>query len=358
MYIKQLELTNYRNHKNLTLEFSDKITLITGENGSGKTNIIEAINLLSTGKGFKAGFDKETIDYQKETATIKGLIIKEAPNEVKTELRIGVMIQKLNEEGNKSSKTVKINGKSTRIGALSNNFNTVLFSPLEMNLLVNGPSQRRAFLDTLLSQGDDEYKRNLSDYIKVRRQRNKVLENIRETGAGYAQLKFWNERLIKRGEAIQAKRKDFFEHLNKNINKVIQKVDPKIETTVKYIINPAIEEKLAFYEPREVAAATTLLGPHRDDFIFTSEKYGQNQDLSKYASRGQQRTLILSLKLCELNYLEKKLVEKPVLLLDDIFSELDENHKNALEKVIFDQQTIITSTEKPNSYKNSPVISL
>ncbi len=346
MFIKQLELTNYRNHKNLKLEFSSETTLITGENGSGKTNIIEAINLLSTGKGFKAGFDKEVVNFNEESATVKGQVEKDAKNGEKSDLKIGVMIQKLSVEGNKSSKTAKINGKPVKIGALSNNFNTVLFSPLEMNLLVNGPSQRRDFLDILLSQGDDEYKKNLTDYTKVKRQRNKVLETIRETSTGFAQLKFWNERLIKHGKALQEKRKEFFEYLNENINGIVQKVDPNIETTVKYLINPALEEKLASYQGREIASATTLIGPHRDDFMFTSVEYGQGQDYSKYASRGQQRTLILGLKLCELTYLEKKLGDKPVLLLDDIFSELDGNHQKALEGVIGGQQTVVTSTEE------------
>jgi DNA replication and repair protein RecF len=358
MYIKHLELNNYRNHKDLKLDFSKETTLITGNNGSGKTNIIEAINLLSTGKGFKADFDREVISYRGENTTVKGQVMKAPLNKEIYELRIGVMIQKLEDDTNKSSKTVKINGKATKIGALSNNFNTVLFSPLEMNLLVNGPSKRRDFLDNLLSQGDDEYKKNLSDYTKVKRQRNKVLESIRETGAGFAQLKFWNERLIKHGKFLQDKRKEFFEYINDNINAVIQKIDPNMETSVKYLIKPAIEEKLTLYQPREIASATTLIGPHRDDFIFTSKEYGTNQDFSKYASRGQQRTLILGLKLCELNYLEKKLEDKPVLLLDDIFSELDENHRKALEKVICNQQTIITSTESSSLYEKALSIPL
>ncbi|HDQ15639.1 MAG TPA: DNA replication/repair protein RecF, partial [Bacteroidetes bacterium] len=356
MHIKTLELTNYRNHKNLALDFSKDITLITGENGSGKTNIIEAINLLSTGKGFKSSFDKETICYEEKSATIKGVVIKEAENSEETEVRIGVMIEKTEDITNKSIKTVKINGKPARIGALSDNFNTVLFSPLEMNLLVNGPSQRRDFLDTLLSQGDSEYKKNLSDYTKVRRQRNKVLETIRETQAGYAQLKFWNERLVNYGKDLQKKRNEFFEYLNANINETVQKVDVKIKTQVKYLINPALEEKLENIQEREIAAGTTLIGPHRDDFMFTSVEYGENQDLAKYASRGQQRTLILGLKLCELNYLRERIKDKPVLLLDDIFSELDENHRKAVEELVYSQQTIITSTDKPLEYKDLPRI--
>ena len=358
MHIKTLELTNYRNHKNLALDFSKDITLITGENGSGKTNIIEAINLLSTGKGFKSSFDKETICYEEKSSTIKGVITKEAENSEETEVRIGVMIEKTEDITNKSIKTVKINGKPARIGALSDNFNTVLFSPLEMNLLVNGPSQRRDFLDTLLSQGDSEYKKNLSDYTKVRRQRNKVLETIRETQAGYAQLKFWNERLVNYGKDLQKKRNEFFEYLNANINETVQKVDVKIKTQVKYLINPALEEKLENIQEREIAAGTTLIGPHRDDFMFTSVEYGENQDLAKYASRGQQRTLILGLKLCELNYLRERIKDKPVLLLDDIFSELDENHRKAVEELVYSQQTIITSTDKPLEYKDLPRIEL
>ncbi|MBP8960770.1 DNA replication and repair protein RecF [Patescibacteria group bacterium] len=350
MQITKLELINYRNHKNLSMEFAENTTLIIGGNGSGKTNIIEAINMLSTGKGFKASFDREVINYKEKSSTIKGNITRETNDDtLKKEIKMGILIQKDQDESNKSIKTAKINGKPLKIGNLSNSFNTVLFSPLEMNLLVNGPSKRRDFLDTILFQRDDAYKKDLSNFTKVRRQRNKILETLREKGSGYAQLKFWNEKLIQHGKSLQEKRKQFFEYINDHINDVIKKIDPNIETKVKYLINPALEEKLVLYQQKEIFAGATLVGPHRDDFIFTSKEYGETQDFSKFASRGQQRTLILALKLCELSYLEQRIGEKPVLLLDDIFSELDEKHQMALKNVIGEQQTIITSASENTS---------
>lgn len=360
MRINQISLTNYRNHKALDLEFSPNSTLILGENGTGKTNVLEAINFLATGSGFKSEFDREVITATENSATITGQVtrLNQGSEQGEKEIKIGILIQKAGDEGNKSAKTAKINGKPARIGDLSNNFNTVLFSPLEMNLLINGPSKRRDFLDNLLSQSNNEYKKELSKYIKVRRQRNKVLETIREIGSGFAQLKFWDEKLIEYGTYLQEKRKEFLSYTNKNINLIGQKIDPQIETKIKYLEVDLSEEILKQYQPKEIITATSLVGPHRDDFIFTSQEYGENQDFSKYASRGQQRTMILSLKLCELGFLREKLGEDPVLLLDDIFSELDFNHQTALEKIIGEQQTILTSTHPRNSFKWGKIIQL
>lgn len=360
MKINQISLINYRNHKILNLEFSPDSTLILGENGTGKTNILEAINFLATGSGFKSEFDREVITATEISTTVTGQItrLNQDTGQGEKEIKIGILIQKIGNEGNKSLKTAKINGKSTKIGNLSNNFNTVLFSPLEMNLLVNGPSKRRDFLDNLLSQSNDEYKKELSKYTKVRKQRNKVLETIREIGSGFAQLKFWDEKLIEYGTSLQKKRAEFLNYANKNINSIGQKIDPQLETKIKYLKVDLSEEILKQYQAREIITATSLVGPHRDDFVFTSLEYGENQDFSKFASRGQQRTMILSLKMCELEFLREKLGEDPVLLLDDIFSELDINHQEALKKIIGGQQTILTSTHPRNSFKWSKIIQL
>jgi len=351
MILKQLELTNYRNHLEKTFDFDEKVTLIVGPNGAGKTNILEAIYLLSTGKPFKATYDREAINHSKEIATIKGVIKRESK-----EIRVGMLIEKSQKYENASSKKVKINGKSIRIGAVSQFSNSVLFSPLNMGLLTASPSKRRRFLDDILNQTDENYKKALKGYTKARRQKNKILEMIRGAGRGKTQLGYWNEKMFQLGSEIQEKRKHLIEYFRQNLNDKIEAIDSTLITDVEYNVNPINKERLEVYQKKEVAAGTSLIGPHRDDFLL---RHGNgNRNVGNYASRGEQRTLILGLKICELGYIEGVVKEKPILLLDDIFSELDEKHKSALKEIVAKQQTILTATETPRGFEDNTRINL
>jgi len=352
MKINQAELTNYRNHKHILLDFPENITLIIGQNGSGKTNIMEALNLIATGKPFRAEFDQDAINHNASKTTVKAAITG------KGETKIGISIERSLRIPNGATKTIKINGKSARVRALAEITNTVLFSPLDMGLLANGPSDRRRFIDNILSQSDRKYNKLNSEYTKARRQRNKVLETIRETSQGYMQLKYWNDKILEAGHYIQNERKKLFKHLNDNINNKIEQIEPNLRAKIQYIENQITPERLTEYQPKEIAACTTLIGPHRDDFAFVTDYKGKELNMGRFFSRGQQRTLIVSLKMCELKFLGYSLGEKPVLLLDDVFSELDKNHRSAMEEIVQDQQTILTATEIPAGLKNINTIFL
>lgn len=320
-----LKLDNFRNFKTKSLELSNKITVIVGENGVGKTNILESLFLLSTGKSFKARTEVEMLRYDQELARITG----EVPN-----TKLEAIITK--GDNGWPKKRLQINGVPKRIIDFAGMFKTVLFGPWDMDLVTESPSIRRKFLDSVLSQVDREYRRSVLSYEKGLRQRNRLLFRIREEGVPRSQLLFWNQLLIKNGDYISKKREEFIEYVNKQegINK------QKLEIT--YDKSAISEARLEQYAREEVASATTLVGPHRDDFVFIAD----NRELAKYGSRGQQRMSILWLKLAELNYIEESTGERPTLLLDDIFSELDHGHRDIVMDVTKKQQTIITTADE------------
>ena len=190
-------------------------------------------------------------------------------------------------------------------------------------------------------QIDREYKRTHSQYIKAVRQRNRVLEKIRDFGAGKDEIEYWTEKVLSMGSLLQAKRRVFFTFVQEEIHKHVEKlgVDGKYE--IHYVVNEINEERLKKYESAEIASAQTLVGPHRDDFLIKLNGF----DLASFGSRGQKRTTLLALKLCEIDFINEHLDRRPILLLDDIFSELDNPHRKAVINIIDLQQTIITSAE-------------
>jgi DNA replication and repair protein RecF len=353
MILEELSLKNYRNHQKLDLNPDPELTIITGSNGTGKTNIIEATNLISTGKPFRARRQTEAIQHDKDAAFIQATL-KDQQNPETKPAKIGISIGRSDKNPNLVVKKVKINGKPQSISSLGEKFTTVLFSPLDMDLLIRGPSTRRDFWDNVLSQTNPVYSKALRNYTKARRQRNKVLEGIRDSGGGYAQLKYWDEKVLFHGREIQKERTSFVNYVNDRINQDLRKIDPTLETRIKYEVNLILEEKLEKIQPKEIAAGTTLIGPHRDDFALIREE----RDLADFASRGQQRTLILALKMSELGYLREKGNASPMLLLDDVFSELDEQHKETVREMTKEQQTIITATEVPQGYAHHKTVTL
>ncbi len=331
--IQKLRLVDFRNFSSKLLEFSDKVTVIVGPNAAGKTNILESLFLLSTGKSFKAKIEEETINYKKYIGRVKGKL-----DELTLEI---VLTRGLIDVGNgKKEKVARkrlfINGIAKRLVDFEGNFKVVLFGPWDMDLVTESPSLRRKFLDNVLSQVDREYRRSILSYEKGLRQRNRLLFRIREEGLSRSQLTFWNQLLIKNGDYISNRREEFIEYVNSQPGLNDQKL--KLE----YDKSAISEGRLEQYKNEEISAATTLVGPHRDDFLF---KNGE-RDLAKYGSRGEQRMGVLWLKTSELNFIEEKSGERPTLLLDDIFSELDHAHRDVVMKVVNKQQTIITTADK------------
>lgn len=319
--IQKIRITNFRNFKKKVFEFSDLTTIILGQNGVGKTNILESLFLLSTGKSFKAKKEEEMIRYNQEFAKVEG----------KTgEFKLEVVLTK-----SSTRKKLLVNGVSRRLVDFAGNFKVVLFGPWDMDLITESPSIRRRFLDNILSQVDREYRRAIGSYEKGLRQRNRILLKIREEGASRSQLLFWDKLLIKNGDYILEKRQEFVEYINSQT----QINDHKF--FIEYAKSVISEARIEQYKGEEVAAATTLVGPHRDDLVF----YMDGKNMASFASRGEQRMAVLWTKLAELYFIEEKTGEKPTLLLDDIFSELDHEHRDIALAASKNQQTVITTAD-------------
>ncbi|MFA5776025.1 MAG: DNA replication and repair protein RecF [Patescibacteria group bacterium] len=355
MIFQSLKLTKFRNHKSVNLSFIDGVNLIVGSNGSGKTNVLEAINLLSTGKSFRAHYDQEMIYNphindtengvsdvfnsdltQREFSRVLGTISNNKNEEI-----LEIIIVKGNPYTNLSQKTFKVNGTPKPIYETAKYFPAVLFCPQDLDLFNGSPSLRRRFLDDLLYKVDQKYKKEHTIYTKAIRQRNRILEKINKTGRGDDELTFWTEEILKTGTYLQEKRAELIQILDNNIGQVYSDISSRAtKVHIEYKINQINLERLKKHREHEIYAKTTLVGPHRDDFDFLINNFS----ISHYGSRGQQRTGVLALKICELGLVNQRNSTSPVLLLDDIFSELDDTHKKSLEEVVQKQQTIITST--------------
>lgn len=350
MQIEKITLQNFRSFKKKSLVFSDDISVIVGPNASGKSNIIETLFLLSTGKSFRARVEEEMVNYRQEIARVKGLVESNTDNSEKTKLEVVLTRGEITvgESPEKTEKVARkrllINGMGKRLIDFSGIFKTVLFGPWDLGLVTESPSVRRKFLDTVLSQVDREYRRAGLSYDKGLRQRNKLLYKIREEGGSRSQLIFWNKLLIKNGDYISTARQEFIEFVNSRVQ-----LDGRHTFSLEYDKSAISEARLDQYAQEEVAAATTLVGPHRDDFVFKiakpTSKNGLSRELARYGSRGEQRMGVLWLKLAELAFIEERSGEKPTLLLDDIFSELDHEHREVVMKVAKAQQTVITTAD-------------
>lgn len=333
--IQQISLSNFRNFISRSFSLSSSITVIIGSNGVGKTNILESVYLLSTAKSFKADLEEEMIQYNSEIGRINGKIGDQNLEVVLTRGEIGLETGRPEKS---ARKRVLINGVAKRQIDFTGIFKTVLFGPQDLDLVTESPSIRRRFLDSVLCQVDREYHRSLLSYEKGLRQRNRLLFRIREEGLSRSQLLFWNQLLIKNGDYLSIKRGEFIDFVNKT--KQLQDISYSLEYDKSVISQSRLDQ----YSHEEVAAATTLVGPHRDDFVFKITR-DELRDLSKFGSRGEQRMGVLWLKLAELEFVENKSGERPTLLLDDILSELDHEHRDIVMKVANNQQTILTTAD-------------
>jgi len=340
MKINNLTLTNFRNHSDLKINFDDKVTLITGDNGSGKSTILESIYILSVGRLKTSRYDRDLIQYEKDFCTVRANI--ETKEDI---LDMELQIIKSERFDNASTKKAKINKVIKSIQYFTGVFNSALFSPQDIQLITGSPSERRKYIDNILSQVDIDYKRNLNNYLQAVRQRNKLLENINKGFGGQNEVGFYTDQILNHGKKIQEKRSKMFEDIEPVISKYGKDLNSKkTDLRINYKKNLINEERLQEYKSREIAAMTTLLGPHRDDF----EILFDGHDISNFGSRGEQRSCVLSLKIAEMEFIEKQKDDKPVLLLDDIFSELDGKHQEAVASCIENNQTILTSTSTPN----------
>lgn len=333
--IKSLLLNNFRNFKKVNFNFKSGINVLNAPNASGKTNILESIFFMSTGKSFKAKKEQEVINYNQSIASISGEV-----DDLKLEIKVTTG------ENGWPKKKLLVNGVPRRVIDFAGNLKVTLFAPQDLELVTESPTLRRKFLDTVLSQTDREYRRSLSSYEKGVRQRNRLLYRIREEGISRSNLIFWNQLLIKNGDYISRKRRDFIDFCN------LYKSPINANYSILYDPSAISEGRLEQYKNEEVASATTLVGPHRDDFEFQMQNKEDNNGikikLAAYGSRGEQRMAVLWLKLAELAYIEEITGTRPTLLLDDIFSELDHMHREIVMKAINNHQVIITSADEHN----------
>ena len=331
MLIKSLSLDNFRSYPKKEFFFSPGINVVVGPNTAGKSNLLEAIFLLSFGRSPRADLDREMV--KKDEGKGNGIAFVAAVTEGSEERELEVAVTQ-------TGKRFRVNGVGRRLGEFSRHFYTVLFSPEDLNLVIGSPDLRRRFVDLALSSVDGEYAHHLSEFDKVRKRRNRLLKAISKEEAREEDLGFWDAKLLEHGSPIQDKRKVFFNDLNSQLR--------NNQLIISYLSSGLTSERLLAERGREIAAQTTLHGPHRDDFNFLREEGDEKRDLAAYGSRGEQRQAVLALKEAELEFVDKKIGSRPVLLLDDIFSELDEGNRARVFAMIRGGQTILTTTDADN----------
>lgn len=327
MLIRKIKMVNFRSWKKLDLEFVPEINIIWGLNASGKTNILEAIAVISLCKNLRGEYESEIIRQGKDASVVEAKVERDGQI-----IRLGYSIGK--NEHFRTSKRFLVNGVGRTRSMFAGNLAVVYFGPEELDLVVGSPGQRRRFLDTTLSIASREYAKNLLEYNKVVRVRNKLLFRVREGVSKLNELDYWNSRMLELGEQVGKEREGFFLFINNFAN-------PSKKVTWEYKRSVLSGEKMKDNLSREIAAAVSLSGPHRDDFKF----FDGERNLASYGSRGEQRMAVLALKTAEIDYLSKVFGSRPVLLLDDIFSELDHVNRGRVLELVKNQQSIITSTE-------------
>ena len=334
MIIKSLELKNYRNYKDLYMEFDSGINILYGNNAQGKTNILESIYVCSTTKSHKGSKDKDIIHFNEDDAHICMRIEKNK--------RLHKIDMHLKRNKNKG---VAIDGLVIKKSSeLFGHVNIVFFSPEDLCIIKNGPSERRRFIDLELCQINSIYLYNVSNYNRIVNQRNNLLKQISFNQKLEDTLEIWDMQMVEYGSKIIHQRHQFIDDLNRIIYDIHQKLTGgKEELLIKYEANVIPEEfadKLISKRESDLKFKTTSVGPHRDDMSF----YVGGIDIRRFGSQGQQRTAALSLKLAEIELVRQLMNDKPILLLDDVLSELDTFRQNYLLKSINDIQTIITCT--------------
>lgn len=335
MVIKSLKLKNYRNYDLLNLNFDPSTNILYGDNAQGKTNILEALYLSGTTKSHRGTKDRDIIQFGHEESHIETIVEKKG-----IVFQTDIHLKKNSPKGIAIDK-VPIRRASELFGIV----HFVFFSPEDLNIIKEGPAGRRRFIDLELSQLDRIYLSNLSNYNRIINQRNSLLKDIYGQKNLIETLDIWDIQLVSYGNKILKRRKEFIEQINKIISNIHFKLTGgKERISLSYesgIGNMTFEEALIRYRERDIKMKSTTSGPHRDDICFMTDK---GLDIRKFGSQGQQRTAALSLKLSEIELVKRVIGDTPVLLLDDVLSELDKHRQNYLLDNIYDIQTIITCT--------------
>ncbi|MCC3359340.1 DNA replication/repair protein RecF [Bacillus sp. REN16] len=345
MFIEEIELTNYRNYEKLSIHFEDKVNVILGENAQGKTNVMESIYVLAMAKSHRTSNDKELIRWDEEYAKIEGRVQKR-----NGPLTLQLVVSK------KGKKAKSNHLEQQKLSQYVGNMNVVMFAPEDLNLVKGSPQVRRRFIDMEIGQVSAVYLHDLSQYQKILHQRNHYLKQL-QTKKQHDQtmLDVLTSQLIQAAAKIVKKRIEFLLLLQKWAEPIHHGISRGLETLqIEY--KPSIEvletadlskmvdvydEKFAKIRVREIERGVTLAGPHRDDLAF----FVNGKDVQTFGSQGQQRTTALSLKLAEIELIQSEIGEYPILLLDDVLSELDDYRQSHLLNTIQGKvQTFVTTT--------------
>ena len=335
MIIKSLKLKDYRNYDLLNIEFDKATNIFYGDNAQGKTNILEAVYLSGTTKSHRGTKDRDLIKFDCDESHIETIIEKNG-----VPFQIDMHLKK------NSPKGIAINRipirKATELFGL---MNFVFFSPEDLNIIKNGPSERRRFMDLELSQLDRVYLKDLASYNRIVNQRNKLLKDVYFQNDLIDTLDVWDMQLVTYGERIIARRKKFIEEVNEIIADIhFRLTGGKERIRLSYESGCgafSLEEAVARNREKDIRTKSTSAGPHRDDMKISADGI----DVRKFGSQGQHRTAALSLKLSEIKIIEEETGEKPILLLDDVLSELDNDRQTYLINSLGENQMFITTTD-------------
>lgn len=356
MSVYSLGLSNFRAYTHQSFQFHPQLTVIVGDNASGKTSILEALHLLSTGKSFRANKIEEmirfgaelsrmqaqvtqTFDEDSDDSSDSDLTSNDDDQENKTE-SVEVILTRGIVQGKRTQLTLfSLNGARKRRKDVIGHLLTTTFRPEDMRLIEGSPSRRRQFLDTPLSLVSSSYEHSLKTYEEALKKRNRLLLQIKEGEMSRQVLKYWDLQLIKHGQIIQEFRRQFIAFF--------QSVTFSVPFTLEYDWSEMSEARLQKYAQAEIASGHTLVGPHKDDLIvrIRLDIQPETVDVAVYGSRGQQRLAVLWLKLGESLFVLDRTDQPPVILLDDILSELDEEHRRLVLELFKKNQVILSTTE-------------
>lgn len=346
MKVEELVLRNFRNYQEAKINFSPMLNLLVGENAQGKTNVLEAIYCAALGTSHRTAEDSDMVNWQEQSAAIE---LKFVSHEVEGLLQIHLFANR--------RRQMRLNSQPAKLRDIIGTLNAVLFSPEDLWLIKGAPAVRRRFLDNEISQANRPYYNKLLRYQHSLLQRNNLLKNIRDCRAAADQLAVWDEQIAALAASVTAKRLEALKKLNMLANLMhrkltsgremlaifysLQKTEAQLPQTVAEL-NAWYQARLAENRQYDIARGSTSVGPHRDDLIFEVN----GQDLRAYGSQGQQRTGALALKLAELEFIKSETGEYPILLLDDVMSELDSLRREQLFAFIKNKiQTFITATD-------------
>ena len=334
MIIKSLELSSFRNYGLLDMTFDAGTNILYGDNAQGKTNILEAIYLCATTKSHRGTKDKDIVNFEEEEAHIRLILEKK-----EEERRIDMHLRKNKSKGI-AIDGVKIKKASQLLGLL----NAVFFSPEDLAIIKNGPAERRRFVEMELCQLDSVYLYNLNSYNRIVNQRNRLLKDMYFTPELKNTLDVWDMQLSEFGARVIERRAAFVNQLNGIIGSIHDSLSggkEKLSIAYEPDTSPGdFERKMMMARDRDIRLKQSTVGPHRDDFAFVAN----GVDIRRFGSQGQQRTAALSLKLSEIELVKLLTGDTPVLLLDDVLSELDSSRQNYLLNHLGEIQTIVTCT--------------